>query len=188
MAKTSNGFSLMCCCMSDAGHAVRAVGAVGEDDERAELEGLRGLAERRVELVERLDDGAVQVRARVLGLERRELPARPPSRCPAGRVNGDDRVEVGAAVEGVDADLLLLLDAIREGADGLHERVAGAALADAAAHVDEEQRVVHRRDLGVQDRLLALELRDELVVLVDAELLGRQVRRAASPPPSCTLK
>ncbi len=81
--------------------------------------------------------------------------------------------------------LLLLLDVPGERADRLHQRVAGAALADAAAHVDEEQRVVHGGDLGVQDRLLALVLGDELPVLVDAKLVGRQpadgVARSASP-------
>ena len=171
---------MMCCCMSARRDAVGAVGAVREDDERAELEGLGRLAERGVELVERLDDRAVEVRARILGLERRELrDAR--LRAPRLVGEGDDGVKVGAAVERVDADLLLLLDAIGERAHGLDERLARPALAHAAAHVDEEERVVHGRDLGVQDRLLALELRDELVVLVDPEAVRRQPSERLAP-------
>src|SRR6185503_15200545 len=49
-----------------------------------------------------------------------------------------------------------------------------ARVGDAAAHVDEKQRVVRRGDLGVQDRLLALVLRDEIAVLVDLERVGRE--------------
>ena len=46
---------------------------------------------------------------------------------------------------------------------------------DAAAHVDQQQGVVNRRHLGLQDGLLALQHRDRLLVLVDPEILRRQI-------------
>src|SRR6185437_2731181 len=98
------------------------------------------LLERLVELLQPLDDRAVQVGARVGRLVARE---RFDARLRAARGGeGNDRVEMLFAAERVERDalLLLLLDAIREARRGVDERVDRARVGDAAAHVDEKQR------------------------------------------------
>ena len=87
----------------------------------------------------------------------------------------DHRGQVRAAVEGVDRHLLVGPDPVGERRRRLDQRRHVARIDDAAAHVDQQQRVVNRGHLGLQDGLLALQDRDRLLVLVDAEVLRRQV-------------
>ena len=100
-----------------------------------------------------------------------------PRRLPPPGVKARDRVEVFLPVEGVDRDLLRLADALGEQRRRLGELTDATRLRDGAGHVHEEQRVLNDRDLGVEDRLLRLELRDDVAVFVDLELLGRHARR-----------
>ena len=154
-----------------ARHAVRAIGAVGEHDERAELERALVLLQLGVQRLDPLDDAAVQVGRRVLGL----VLAEPFEAALHGALRlgeGHDGVDLLLAVERVDADLLRLADALRERLRGVDEGVCLAALGDAAAHVDEQHRVHDGGDLRVLDELLALELGDGIAVLRDDEVVG----------------
>src|SRR5262249_45754683 len=58
-----------------------------------------------------------------------------------------------------------------------------ARIGHAAAHVDEEERVVRGDDLRVEDGLPALQHRDRLAVLADAERLRRQPRHRLAALP-----
>ena len=154
--------------------AMRVVGAVGEDDERAEAQRLRRALHLLRQRRQRLDDRAVQVGRRIARLVVAERVDAALHRAAAAG-EADDRMDLLGAVEGVDRDLLRLRHALGESGRGVGEHRRLARVGHRARHVHEQQRVLHRRHFGIEDGLLRLERRDQLAVFVDVELLGGQV-------------
>ena len=110
-----------------------------------------------------LDDGAVEVGRRIARPLRRQRG----DAAADVAAEADHRGQVRAAVEAVDGHLLIGPDALAERRRRLDQRRHVARIDHAAAHVDQQQRVVNGRHLGLQDGLLALQDRDRLLVLVD---------------------
>ena len=151
--------------------AVGAVGAVGEHHQRAEAQRHGRALHLLGQEAHPFDDGAVQVGrriARALHRQRRDAPADVPA-------ERDDLGEVGAAVEAVDGDLLIGPDPLAERGGRLDEGRHVPRVDHAAAHVDDQQGVMNRGDLRLEDGLLALQDRDWLLIFVDFEILRRQI-------------